>query len=271
MAELDFPFGFTEDVAPTVDTYLLGSGGKVKASVLAALGVFAPGPAAVPDAGAFGTEQTLPAPGYDSGGLTDAELTTIADVAIPGGTAIRLDAVDGSAFANAIWWSDEAIEIDEIDRIEAYIEVDEPSLGDDVRAGIVWCGDPTAETGLAALVGFDATGTPGLLFTRFEPGGGAAGVAAPASGVGLMTVHVIGSRPATADPPALIYRVEFVSTDGSVATSGVHTTTSTAPWSAVWDTAECNRLGVMLISGSTGAVDPIGARVTGFRVVRRAR
>lgn len=272
MGEKAFPSGFTLNAAPASTKKIMLDGleyatvaGLAKSPLIV--------PVAIPTTASFATSQTLPAPAaIVSSGLTSGELTDFAAASFPGGTAMTLAATAGAAYSTGAWFLDEVVPLEELDELEVYLSATTPTLGDGCYVGLMFCADATTGNAITCTVGYDAAGVVGLQVSRGDaPGGALIATAAPSLAAGWLRIKVLGSRPVSADPPALIFQYEFTAVDGTqvretLTTLGID---AVSTWTASWDTADCDRVGLVLQAGA-GAANPISGFATGLRIKRKA-
>ena len=270
MTTKSFASQFTEVTSPSGDDYVLTSAGKVRARRLATPGGTLDAWNGTSNA-QFATSQTLPAPSGMGGGGTNPELNIVTDAELPGGKAIELSADAFSAYGYHVWWRDLLCPLADVESISAFVYALPPTAGDSVMVGFAFAGDAGTENAIVAVTGDNGAGGQATYMSRVEPDSAGALIGSAATGgPGWLTIYLQASRPVS-NPPALIARLEHVALDGTRTDFGVTTGTidDIAAWTASWDTADCDRIGLVLFSGSTGAANPVSARITDLRIRRR--
>lgn len=223
----------------------------------------------------FSTSQTLPAPeAVLSAGLVSPGLTSATNALAPTGKTIRIAANSSAAGGIGVWWIDTECPLDEIDSIEAFIALESVAALDAWYAGIAIMGDATEGSFVAYMLGVDAAADGYLTIVRSDsPGGALLSAVAVTTGSGLLKININGTPGDGSNPPGVILCHDFIQGMPAVHTEGLLTTAdieALTTWGATWDTATCNRVGLVLQS-TTGAAAAGGATFHGLRVNRRVR
>ncbi len=277
MTDKNFPADFTANATPLATDYVITSTGGTSgrktlisdlATMLATSLPLAPVIAEQETTTApFATSQTLPAPEVVlSAGLASGSLVATADAGAPGGFKYTLSAATSAAFGLGIWWLDMVIPVGRY-VLSGFVYVPTPAGGDSCLAGVAFIGDATAGTALVYATGYDATTTKSTVFSRADGPGSGALLDSDASGaLGFFEFDITVSTPSS-NPPGLLLRREFMELDGTRYEGGTNTAIieGVSTWPAVWDTSDCNRIGLVLQSPD-GSAAPISAQILNLKV-----
>jgi hypothetical protein len=200
----------------------------------------------------FDVDQTLPSPGYGVGLITNP-----AFVETNGAIVYTADAMAPNAFG--VFWMEGEYDLTDIESIQMFIGMPIPTLGDEFVVGLVFAGDQVTNNAITIVTGYDSLGAPLFLMQRNDAPGGAQIISGAVGGSGYLVLHLKGERPVAAVPPNLLLRWEHIDFAGA-RVDGVLTTgyiESLAPWTASWNTAACNKVGIIVQTGAAGVANPV--------------